>query len=210
MILPRYRPRVEGMAETKGTDICLSLFRWLWYQTTFYTMNRHTRLQILAGLGVLIVAFIVWWPRTEPPLEANNIATPVPAPDNSGATTPPTAGPMPQQRQTEGGRFGDLATLSAVPIEFYGKVVDQEGKPLAGVEITGGTGSSTGFMQQETRSYKTTTDGNGLFTFGGFRGDALILELKKPGYNFESDRIRFHYSPMNRGVKRFTPERAIP
>ena len=87
---------------------------------------------------------------------------------------------------------------------------DQEGNPLAGVEVIGGTGSTTGFMQQETRTYTTATDANGTFTFQGFRGDALIIDLKKPGYNFESDRVRFHYSPIDPNKKRFTPARDNP
>jgi len=121
---------------------------------------------------------------------------------------PPTAGELPhgQQRQTGGSRFGGLATLSAAPIKFYGKVTDQDGKPLPGVEVIGGTGSTTGFMQQEIRSYTTATDAHGFFTLEGFSGDALIIELRKIGYNFASDRNRFIYSPMRPATERFTPD----
>jgi len=116
----------------------------------------------------------------------------------------------PAQRQTQGRKFGGLAALSASPIEFYGKVIDEGGKPLSGVEVIGSTGSTTGFMQQETRSYTTATDANGLFSFQGFRGDALIIELKKGGYNFASDQNRFHYSPIDPDKKRFVPDRERP
>jgi hypothetical protein len=59
-------------------------------------------------------------------------------------------------------------------------------------------------------SYTTATDANGLFSFQGFRGDALIIELKKGGYNFASDQNRFHYSPIDPDKKRFVPDRERP
>jgi hypothetical protein len=78
------------------------------------------------------------------------------------------------------------------------------------VEVTAGTGSTEGFMQQETRNYSTVTDAHGLFSFNGFRGDALIIDLKKPGYNFDSDHRRFHYSPIDPDKKRFFPDKNKP
>lgn len=107
-------------------------------------------------------------------------------------------------------KFAELARISAAPIEFYGKVIDQDGLPLAGVTVTGGTGSSTGFMRQQTRSYKTVTGVDGTFDFSGFSGDALIIGLEKPGYNFASERNRFRYSAIDPDHKRFTPDRAKP
>jgi hypothetical protein len=181
-------------------------------------MKRCTKFVIVAGIVTLLVAGVIGVLRPVPPKPATGIASATPALERFGSL--PESAPSPQpsaqrqpsfvQRQTEGSKFGGLAKFSAVPIEFYGKVIDQDGRPLAGVEVVGGTGSSTGFMQQETRSYTTATDSNGLFTFKGFRGDALVIDLRKAGYNFESDRVRFHYSPIDPNKKRFTPERGNP
>ena len=56
--------------------------------------------------------------------------------------------------------FALLPMLTSARIEFYGKVIDQDGKPMAGVEAIGWTGSTTGFMRDEARRYTTTTDAN--------------------------------------------------
>lgn len=108
------------------------------------------------------------------------------------------------------GKFADLPMLTSAPIEFYGKVIDQDGKPLSGVEVVGRTGSKTGFMKDEHRSYSTTTDARGDFKFKGFKGDGLVINLKKAGYNFGSERNRFIYAPMGFGVVKFIPERDKP
>ena len=114
------------------------------------------------------------------------------------------------QRQTEGNKFSGLSMLSAMPIEFYGRVIDQDEKPLADVRVLGGTGSKTGFMQDETRNYETKTDKAGLFSFKGFKGDALIIDLKKTGYNFGSNSRRFFYSAIDPLRRRFTPDQKKP
>ena len=173
-------------------------------------MSRRTKLLIFATIVALLVVPVFWWLRPYSPSVAANTPPSTPASETVPSTPEPQSAPGSPVRQTDGNKFGALATLSAVPIEFYGKVIDQDRKPLPGVEVVGGTGSTTGFMQQETRTYTTSTDGSGLFTFKGFRGDALIIDLKKQGYNFESDRIRFHYSPIGLNKKRFTPERDRP
>lgn len=177
-------------------------------------MNQRTKVVVCASIAaVLIIAALWWlWPK-RPSAEPSGLASlpPVsaaPLPLSPKAPSVPT--PASKNLQIERSKFGALATLSAAPIEFYGKVIDQDGKPLPGVDVIGGTGSTTGFMQQETRTYTITTNEEGLFSFSGFRGDALIVDLKKPGYNFKSDRVRFHYSPIDPEGKRFNPERKNP
>lgn len=177
-------------------------------------MNRQTKFLILAGMVALVAGAIFWWfrnaPATEASSTANQIQTPRANPGVSSDPPPSLATPpqaAPQQRQIEGSKFGGLATLSAAPIEFYGKVIDQDSKPLPAVEVVGRTGSKTGFMQEERRSYVTATDARGRFTFSGFKGDGLVIELKKPGYNFDSERRQFLYSPIDPDKKRFKPDR---
>ncbi len=72
-----------------------------------------------------------------------------------------------------------------IPLQFWGKVVDQADVPVPDVEvifesaayIVGGRGS----MQQSPG--RTVTDRTGLFSIAGIRGHALtIKELRKPGY----------------------------
>lgn len=196
---------MEGTAGEQGIQ----------HQSIACAMNRRSKPLVFAGAVLLLVVVLFLWLRPKPPFPSPIVATVPDSPDGTtraappSTTHPPTALPQ-SQRQIGGSKFSGLAILSASPIEFYGKVIDQDGKPLPGVEAIGGTGSTTGFMQQETRSYSNTSDANGVFTFRGFHGDVLIIELKKDGYNFDSDRNRFRYSGIDPDKKRFTPDRKNP
>ena len=81
---------------------------------------------------------------------------------------------------------------------------------MPGVEVIGRTGSKTGFMQDEHRSYSVGTDADGFFAFSGFKGDGLVIDLKKAGYNFDSNRRQFLYSLIDPEQKRFVPDRGNP
>jgi hypothetical protein len=131
----------------------------------------------------------------------------------SAAISPASQSSLDAQQRAkikDGKRFGLLPLLSAAKIEFYGKVIDQDGNALAGVDVTGRTGSKVGFMQDETRSYATKTDANGFFAFSGFNGDGLVIDLKKEGYNFGSSNRQFLYSLIDPDHKRFLPDKDNP
>lgn len=65
------------------------------------------------------------------------------------------------------------------PIEFYGRVVDENGKPVEGASI----GFSWTFYHPEG-SFTTNalSDGNGLFALKGVVGAELFVSVSKPGY----------------------------
>jgi hypothetical protein len=69
---------------------------------------------------------------------------------------------------------------------FYGKVIDQDGKPLRDVsvnaDITLNDGSYGGIG---SKKYSTSTDSNGLFEFTGLHGAGLGVTISKPGYENE-------------------------
>ena len=65
--------------------------------------------------------------------------------------------------------------------DIYGKVVDQDGHPVAGVDVTGIARQINGYNEKFT-SYKTQTDANGLFQFTGLRGYRLDADVVKAGY----------------------------
>lgn len=72
------------------------------------------------------------------------------------------------------------------PQDFYGKVIDQDGKPLkdvsANAELTVNDGSYGGTNRKK---YSTTTDSNGLFEFTGLHGAGLGVSIGKLGYENE-------------------------
>ena len=65
--------------------------------------------------------------------------------------------------------------------DFYGKVVDQYGKPVAGVEVTG----RVNVMMGQGALQKTQTDAKGLLQFTGIRGRSLDVTLAKEGYQIQ-------------------------
>ena len=65
--------------------------------------------------------------------------------------------------------------------DFYGRVIDQYGEPVAGADVIGQTSLGMG----RGRSCKTQTDGDGLFQFTGIRGASLGVMPKKEGFQIE-------------------------
>jgi hypothetical protein len=84
----------------------------------------------------------------------------------------------------------------------YGKVIDQDGHPVAGVEVTG----TIEFVPDDKPdlTYKTQTDANGLFQFTGLHGAGLAVKVAKSGYEMDYRRGLFvpsgQSSPTNRVV----------
>lgn len=72
------------------------------------------------------------------------------------------------------------------PQDFYGKVIDRDGKPLkdvsANAEITLNDGS---YGETNRKKYSTSTGSNGLFEFTGLHGASLGVTISKPGYENE-------------------------
>lgn len=92
------------------------------------------------------------------------------------------------------------------PIEFYGRVVDQFGEPVAGAEVVYSVNSAPGFGGPGR--YTATTDDDGRFAVSGVRGiKILILEAKKPGYAINAlGRFRMHSKNPAELVSTYTPD----
>ena len=66
------------------------------------------------------------------------------------------------------------------PIEFYGRVVDENTNPVAGASITFGWSEQP--KQEAARKATTQSDAAGLFSLHGERGPALDVWVGKEGY----------------------------
>jgi hypothetical protein len=64
-------------------------------------------------------------------------------------------------------------------MDFYGKVVDQNGTPVADVSVQGNIELAGDFYPHFTQ-----TDPNGEFNFTNVQGASLSIMLKKPGYDY--------------------------
>jgi len=70
--------------------------------------------------------------------------------------------------------------------DFYGKVIDQDGNPLAGVSVVGELVLNDGtYGGVQTEKHNATTDDGGLFEFTGLHGAGLGITISKPGYENE-------------------------
>lgn len=68
-------------------------------------------------------------------------------------------------------------------IGIYGKVIDQDGNPMAGVDVTGSVSRIQGwFGEEKWEDHATHTDANGLFQFSGLTGADWNVSVKKDGY----------------------------
>ena len=83
--------------------------------------------------------------------------------------------------------------LNHRPIEFYGKVIDQYGQPVAGTEVQGTLAIRTP-SNSGVEKHKTVTDGNGNFQFKGLEGEAIGMWPIKGGYEFSGQDSNFVYS----------------
>jgi protocatechuate 3,4-dioxygenase beta subunit len=124
------------------------------------------------------------------------ISSPPTPRDNPSATASATPTPQPGvvRKQLPGGpyepsdpRWAEVHEKDKMdkhwewkmPINFYGKVVDQNGQPVSGakVQLSWTDQSKEGSTQSETSS-----DGQGNFTLENKEGRYLLVTVTKPGY----------------------------
>lgn len=104
-----------------------------------------------------------------------------------------------------------LKILNDQPIEFYGKVIDQRGEPVAGAKVRGGVMVEKIWMGGHFVDHYTTTDSSGNFAFRGLRGAEIIIQPSKEGYEFRADLNRnFYYSLIHPDNQRHHPKLAAP
>lgn len=90
--------------------------------------------------------------------------------------------------------------------DFYGKVIDQHGDPVAGVTATGTALEIQGVDVGEKRSsFTTTTDALGNFQFTGLHGWRLNVEVQRAGYEMKVTPAT--YRPPNPEVKTTAEQR---
>jgi hypothetical protein len=103
---------------------------------------------------------------------------------------------------------------SNVPINFWGKVLDQEARPIGGVSVQYSYSAEhantpgTAWGEQKIHKSEVATDIAGKFTVNGIKGPALTVEaLTKEGYAYRSRgaKVYNYYGDVSSG--KFTPDR---
>lgn len=72
------------------------------------------------------------------------------------------------------------------PLDFYGKIVDQNNNPVERVRVRAGVGTIISFDRSGGRWIETESDSNGIFSFVGIRGAGMgPFLLSKEGYFYD-------------------------
>jgi Carboxypeptidase regulatory-like domain len=153
-------------------------------------MKRHS---FIIAAAVLVLAGAALWRLTRP-IAAPSVAltSPSPATMATAATQvspnryePPIKGEYrgesdPRWEWWRAMEKQDPKFEWEMPINFYGKVVDQDNKPIAGaaVKFVWNDMSSKG-----SSSAEGTSDANGLFSLADKRGKGLSVSVSKNGYH---------------------------
>ncbi|MDB6109357.1 MAG: hypothetical protein JWR69_1107 [Pedosphaera sp.] len=118
-------------------------------------------------------------------------------------TAPARRVPEPESLVTPEERLRVAIESKNVPVEFWGKVVDQNDTPLAGVKLHSQIRHwdfepSRGLAQRNIER-AMTTGADGRFHIGGSTGDDLIIKMEKDGYELEPDaQLGFGYGTSER------------
>ncbi len=109
----------------------------------------------------------------------------------------------------------EFAKSNNAPIAFYGRVVDQDRKPLQGVTVDFGVNAipmiPVLWGPDEKSKGSCVTDQNGFFSVEGKRGISLgVTSLKKPGYRESGYYNQAHVRYEPHGGQRHIPDRNKP
>lgn len=109
-------------------------------------------------------------------------------PISNGATSPTSP------QYAIGRKWETLSTYNDVLIDFYGKLEDQSGSPVAGADIKGTILVNNG-TRDSTDHFSTTSDEQGFFEFHG-RGESIGITPRREGYALASTGTFFRYSRL--------------
>ena len=162
-------------------------------------MTKH-RIYIVLALGLLVIAAIWPWSRPQvrsssPTVQQVQFQTPTPQSTETQQTTPllptrPSQGIVTQStgegQHAKQERERSFLNAFDTPINFWGRVVDENGNPVPNAMVKLGTAD----RPWETGSrFQRTTDANGVFSVAGAQGLSISVDVSKTGY-YQTPRSR--------------------
>ena len=169
---------------------------------------------VICGLVLAVCFWLLWHRRTETPGTTGGGEPISAASTNQNPAAAPRAvasAPVPNASAPVAGVPHAIATsaptavlptvteLLQKPIDFYGKVIDENSNAVSGANI--------GFRWDDlkapdwTRTSATISDSDGLFSLNGKRGATLTVSASKEGYctsRKDTDSFYFVFAPNNR------------
>lgn len=173
------------------------------------------RILIGGSIAFVLAAIAIWFCTASPPASTTATTPQQPLSSETQAPTPSPSAvtvPTPPAKGKEQVMSEALATLNQQPIDFYGKVVDQNGAPVAGAKVSGGVMVQTQWMNGTIGNHQTISDAAGLFSFKGLAGRDISIWIEKPGFEFENmkQQTLFKYSLLSPERERHKPNAEAP
>lgn len=149
-------------------------------------MKKHLILWVAAlGVLLLIAAFLFW--RSDSELAQKNI-TPTSSPSNNGtpvltSAVPAPTGTPPATYPTAEDVAEEMKWINT-PINFWGKVVDEDGNPIPDVTVsyTAMDKPLEQLIRDQGTRHTGKSEANGLFSITGIKGMGLGIQVTKDGY----------------------------
>lgn len=161
---------------------------------------------LLLLLAALV--FVLWRWRSSASNEELAKAAPQASPSTKLEKQPePVTTTKPTERQKQVQAI--LGTANHKPIEFYGKVVDQGGAPLADVLVYASVIHNDG-VTAGLQKAQVTTNGVGLFSIQGMQGRTLGIGLEKQGYEYGGEHGPFQFTELVPQAERYHPDSQNP
>jgi hypothetical protein len=141
------------------------------------------RTAVIFGL-VAVAALVIWLlaqskgKETQIAPQAQQPTSSLSVPNAPSARTPPVA-PARRIEEVRRAVAEEVQSVLLTPITFYGRVVDQNGDPVAGATINYGALDK---FDAPGSQYQGESDANGNFSISGIRGAVLRVGAQKNGY----------------------------
>jgi hypothetical protein len=169
---------------------------------------KHNLAILLVGVGTAAIVTLWWWSRSPPllpvpqaPIGAQpTAASPTSTPSNVADATPTgrqiPGGPYepgdPRWKEARAKDLVDQAWEWRMPINFYGRVVDENKQPVPGAKVEF---SWTDLSQAGSSRAQTITDAQGSFSLLNQTGRNLQVRVSKDGYYTpKRQQISFDYA----------------
>lgn len=190
------------------------------------------RIYLSLGVIALLLALLWWfWPRQAMPSAARE------QPAKPATAAAPASSPTPGTPQKDGITAEDLARIPGPgtdeqkrarilevrqimnqanqPVNFWGKVIDQDNAPLPGVKVKVSVKHTRELLPGATRDVfdylDLVTDAEGLFNVTDRKGSLLgIEEMKKDGYESPNTGGRAYWYAPPVVTMQYTPDRSKP
>lgn len=133
------------------------------------------RAKTIVVLALMLFGLVIFWLFSSKELSPKSSSQ-----TQSNFANPATSGPLMLAEAEEKARKERAEKAFDWPISFWGKVVDQNGIPVAGAQVLFHVVVRP--MSDKGPEYNRISDSNGLFSIENIKGGALGVHVSKEGY----------------------------